>query len=73
MCLGAVAEATLALLVDLVPSAEVDRFPKTLCEDVLGLAVPLIALSPFEGSAAAKLRFALRVFSADLVPAIIRR
>jgi len=60
-------------LVDLVPSAEVERFPETRYEDVLGLAVPCIALSPFEASAAAKLRFALRAFSADSVPAIIRR
>ena len=71
--LEAVAEATLALLVDLVPSAEVDRFPETRCEDVLGLAVPSIALSPFEASTAAKLRFALPAFSADSVLAIIRR
>jgi serine kinase of HPr protein (carbohydrate metabolism regulator) len=69
----AVAEATLALLVDLVPSAEVDRFPETRCEDVLGVAAPLIALFPFEASAAAKLRLALCAFSADPVPAIIRR
>jgi serine kinase of HPr protein (carbohydrate metabolism regulator) len=69
----AVAEAMLAMLVDLVPSAEVDRFPETHYEDVLGLVVPSIALSPFEASAAAKLRFALRAFPANWVPAIIRR
>lgn len=69
---GAVAEATLALLVDLVPPAKVDRFPETRREDVLGVAAPLIALSPFEASAAAKLRFALRAYSADSAPAIIR-
>jgi serine kinase of HPr protein (carbohydrate metabolism regulator) len=69
----AVAEAMLALLVDLVPCAEVDRLPEARCEDVLGIAVPSIALSPFEASAAAKLRLALSAFSADSVPAIIRR
>ena len=66
-------EAVLAMCVDLVPSAEVERLPEIRCEDVLGLAVPSIAISPFEASAAAKLRFALRAFSADSVPAIIRR
>jgi serine kinase of HPr protein (carbohydrate metabolism regulator) len=66
-------EAALAMCVDLVPSAEVERLPEIRCEDVLGLAVPSIALSPFEASAAAKLRFALHAFSADSVPAIIRR
>jgi serine kinase of HPr protein (carbohydrate metabolism regulator) len=69
----AVAEATLALLVDLVPSAEVDRLPEIRREDVLGVAAPTIALSPFEASAAAKLRLALGAFSADSVLAIIRR
>ena len=66
-------EAALAMCVDLVPSAEVERLPEIGSEDVLGLAVPSIALSPFEASAAAKLRFALRAFSAHSVPAIIRR
>ena len=66
-------EAALAMCVDLVPSAEVERLPEIRCEDVLGLAVPSIAISPFEASAAAKLRFALRAFSADPMPAIIRR
>jgi serine kinase of HPr protein (carbohydrate metabolism regulator) len=68
-----VAEAALAMCVDLVPSAEVERLPEIRSEDVLGLAVPSIALSPFEASAAAKLRFALGAFSAHSVPAIIRR
>jgi HPr kinase/phosphorylase len=68
----ALAEAALALCVDLVPSAEVERLPEIRCEDVLGLAVPSIALSPFEASAAAKVRLALRAFSTDPVPAIIR-
>jgi serine kinase of HPr protein (carbohydrate metabolism regulator) len=53
-------EAPLALVVDLVPAAQVERLPEPRCETVLGLAVPLIALAPFEASAAAKLRFALR-------------
>ena len=68
-----VAEATLALLVDLVSSAEVDRLPAIRREDVLGVSAPMIALSPFEASAAAKLRLALSAFSADSVLAIIRR
>ena len=67
-----VTEATLTMLVDLLPSAQIERFPETRLEQVLGLAVPTIRLSPFEASAAAKLRLALRVFSADPVPTIIR-
>ena len=57
-------EAPLALVVDLVPAAQVERLPEPRCETVLGLAVPLIALAPFEASAAAKLRFALRTLAA---------
>jgi HPr kinase/phosphorylase len=68
----AMAEATLAMCVDLTPSAEIERLPEARYEDVFGLAVPTISLSPFEASAAAKLRLALRAFSADPVPAIIR-
>ena len=56
-------EAPLALVVDLVPAAQVERLPEPRCETVLGLAVPLIALAPFEASAAAKLRFALRMLA----------
>jgi serine kinase of HPr protein (carbohydrate metabolism regulator) len=67
------AEAALAMCVDLVPPAEVERLPEFRSEDVLGLTVPMIALSPFEASAAAKLRFALRAFSASPMPAIIRQ
>ena len=67
------AEAALAMCVHLIPSAEVERLPEIRSENVLGLAVPSIALYPFEASAAAKLRFALRAFSARSVPAIIRQ
>ena len=53
-------EAPLALVVDLVPSAEVERVPDTRFEVVLGLPIRLIALAPFEVSATAKLRLARR-------------
>ena len=70
---NAVAEAPLALLVDLVPSAEVERLPESRFEEVLGLAIPLITLAAFEASAAAKLRLAFRTFSVPPSPAIILR
>ena len=57
-----VAMAPLILLVDLVPSAEVERLPEIRFEEILGLSVPLMALAPFEASAAAKIRFACRAF-----------
>ncbi len=69
--LDALKEAPLALLVDLVSPAEVERLPDRRFEDVLGLTIPLIALSAFEACAAAKLRLALRAFPAEWLPAIL--
>ena len=63
--------APLALLIDLVPSAEVERFPEARYEDILGLSIPLIALAPFEASAAAKVRFAYRAFPTGRLPVIL--
>lgn len=67
----AVEEAPLGMLVDLVPSTEVERLPESRFEEVLGLAVPLIALAAFEASAPAKLRLARRAFPERPLPAIL--
>lgn len=64
----ALAEAALTMCVDLVSFAEVERLPEARWDDVLGLAVPVIALSPFEASAPVKLRLALRALLADPIP-----
>ena len=53
------AEAPLALIADLVAPQHVERLPEPRSETILGLAIPLIALAPFEASAPAKLRLAL--------------
>jgi HPr kinase/phosphorylase len=66
-------EAPLALIVDLVPSAAIERLPDDRFEAVLGLAIPLIALAPFEASAAAKLRLARRAFAVAPPLAIFKR
>ena len=63
-------EAPLALVVDLVTSVEVERLPEPRQETILGVSIPLIALAPFEASAAAKLRLALRAFPMRLPTAI---
>ena len=63
-------EAPLALVVDLVPSAQVERIPDNRVEVVLGLAIPQMALAPFEVSAAAKLRLAWRAFAVPPPPTI---
>ena len=55
-----VARARVGLAVDLVPPGEVERLPHPSSCTYLGVGVPLIALAPFECSAAAKLRLAAR-------------
>ncbi len=64
-------EAPLALIVDLLPSGQIERMPEGRVEPVLGREIPVIGLAPFEASAAAKLRLIRRALSAGLVPAII--
>jgi serine kinase of HPr protein (carbohydrate metabolism regulator) len=65
------AEAPLALVVDLVRPELVERLPQARSETFLGLAVPLVALAPFEASAAAKLRLALCALANEVPPAML--
>ncbi|HXC28892.1 MAG TPA: HPr kinase/phosphatase C-terminal domain-containing protein [Stellaceae bacterium] len=53
------AAAPLALIADLVAAQHVERFPEPGSETIFGLAIPVVAIAPFEASAPAKLRFAL--------------
>ena len=69
--LDALAEAPVALIVDLVPAESAERLPARHSETIFGLALPLIAVVPFEASAAAKLRLALRAFTEPGLPAIM--
>jgi HPr kinase/phosphorylase len=60
----AIAEARVVLLVDLVAAEAVERFPEPRREALLGVSLPVVALAPFEASAAVKLRLARRSFAA---------
>ncbi|HEV8027008.1 MAG TPA: HPr kinase/phosphatase C-terminal domain-containing protein [Stellaceae bacterium] len=55
-----VKSAPLRLVVDLVANDAVERLPEPLTCEFLGCRVPRLRLAPFEASAAAKLRLALR-------------
>jgi HPr kinase/phosphorylase len=57
-----VPESTLRLVVDLVAPDAVERLPERVFEAFFCLRIPLLALAPFEASAAAKLRLAVRAF-----------
>ena len=57
---ASVAEAELALIVDLVGPEAVERLPSTArTADILGLGLPLTSIWPFAASAPAKLLLAL--------------
>lgn len=71
MRIEGLAEAPVALIADLVPPDEVERLPPRRRETILGLSLPLIALAPFEASAPAKLRLALRAFTEPGLPAML--
>jgi len=60
MRMEAVGEAALALVVDLADAASVERLPERRSCEIMGLALPWMALAPFEASAVAKLGFALQ-------------
>lgn len=61
-----VASAPLRLVVDLVSAADIERLPEPRFCTLLDCSVPLLALAPFEASAAAKLRLALRMTAVAL-------
>lgn len=57
--------APLALIVDMVAPQQVERLPDPGSETIFGLAIPVVAIAPFEASAPAKLRFALIALTDD--------
>ncbi len=54
------AQAPVALVVDLVAHEQVARLPDAAAVEILGVALPRLALDPFEAAAPAKLDLALR-------------
>ena len=58
--------APLRLVVELTPQDEVERLPKAAETVLLGVAVPVMNLAPFEASAPAKLRLALRLAPGEI-------
>lgn len=68
LSLAALADLPLALVADLVPAGAVDRLPEARTEPILGIAVPVVAIAPFEASAPVKLRAAL-----GALPALAKR
>ncbi|EME70164.1 hypothetical protein H261_09527 [Paramagnetospirillum caucaseum] len=61
-------QAPLDLVVDLVPASEVERLPEANTLELLGLTLRHLRLAPFEASAAAKVRLAMRASTRDIMP-----
>tara|TARA_B100000676_G_scaffold262054_1_gene272820 strand:- start:454 stop:882 length:429 start_codon:yes stop_codon:yes gene_type:complete len=55
-----VSSATVSMVVDLVAPEEIERLPEAECVDLLGQQVRQVSLAPFEASAPAKVRLALK-------------
>jgi serine kinase of HPr protein (carbohydrate metabolism regulator) len=64
----AVAEAPLDLVIDLVAADALERLPEPLTVELLGVALPLLRLSAWEPSAAAKVRLAVRAGPRSIIP-----
>jgi HPr kinase/phosphorylase len=70
--LGAMAQATLALIAELVPPEGLERLPERRSEAILGIQVPVVAVAPFEASAVAKLHLALQAIDGPGLPEFFR-
>jgi HPr kinase/phosphorylase len=68
--LPSVAMTRVGLAADLVAPAEIERLPAPRHCAYLGIEIPLIAVTPFECSAAAKLRVAAREAARGRLPAV---
>jgi serine kinase of HPr protein (carbohydrate metabolism regulator) len=69
IALPSLAEASLGLVADLVALGMVERLPEPARCDFLGQSLPLIRIWPFEPSAGAKLRLAVRSLGRAIMPA----
>ena len=58
--MGTIGKVPLAIIVDLVRHELIERLPEHHTEEIMGINVPVIELDPFEPSASAKVRMALR-------------
>lgn len=56
----------LALVVELVASGQVPRLPEPRKTEIEGVALPILALNPFEASTPAKIRLALTAARTDI-------
>lgn len=63
------AEAVVRLVVDLAPGGPVERLPAPRDTVLFGVSLPAVTLDPFEASAPAKVRLAMRIATGDITMA----
>ncbi len=66
---GNAESAQVRLVIDLVPPEACERMPKPGRCELCGVSLPLVALAPFEASAPAKVRLAVRLATGDIITA----
>ena len=67
--IGALSEAAIALVVDLISAELVERLPARETVEILGVILPSVRIAPFEAAAVAKVRLAVREATRNLVRA----
>jgi len=65
-----VEQASLVLVAELAPAAEIDRLPLPQTVILAGVSVAMVRLAPFEASATAKLRLAARAAMTGTIGAL---
>ncbi len=61
-------EAAIGLIIELVPGGEgIERLPEPATRSIQGVDIPLFRLDPFEVSALAKVRLAVRIAGGSIV------
>lgn len=59
--------APVHLVVDLIPSERIERLPQPMAIELCGITLPAIKIAPFESSAPAKVRQAVRALTDGVI------
>ncbi len=65
--IGSALQVELGVVIDLVPSTQVERLPEDETTELLGVSVPHFRLAPFEASTPAKVRLVVRRVKGDIM------
>jgi len=66
---GSVESSKIGILIDLVAGGVIERLPEEQTRNILGIPLLYLQLAPFEASATAKIRLAVKRVKGDITPA----